>query len=198
MKRNVILSAVISSFVLLTMSCGGGKNAEQLNDTVVSTSLSDSISSAMGAFMGVNLQDEVRYLQDVDDYIAGYQLVAGQKYSTAKLMGIRAGLYIADQFMRMEEEGIKVNRSLYLNEFRKYIRKFDISQTEYPLLYENVQNLQAEVMAILERREALRNNENVEVVADTVAIEELVTPDSVQTEINVETVNEIEASSQVI
>lgn len=144
------------ALMMTTTSCGGGKAEEVNKDTVVSQELADSISLAWGAFMGVNLQDEIRHSDKIDDYIEGYQLIVGQKFSHEKLMGMRQGLFQAEQFANLESEGIEINRDLYLQQFRKYLQQFDLPQEEYAMLYKMVQDKSNEIEEILYKREQMR------------------------------------------
>ena len=179
MKKFVIGASLSIVLMLCSTSCGGGSSVAVDNDTVVSQQLADEFSSTLGAFMGCNRQDEVRYSQNISDYIEGYQLVVGNRFSDEKLLGIRAGLYIADQFQALENEGIEMNRDLFLQEFRKYIQKMDLDAQEYALLYQKFQDVLKSVDEIMEKREQMRNSApeeevmpvNVEVVEETEEVE---------------------------
>lgn len=179
MKKFLIGTTLAAALFLNLTSCGGGQKCEVDNDTIVSQELTDSMSRALGAFMGANLRDEVRYTKNIDEYIEGYQLLAGHKYSYEELMGIRAGLYVAEQFAAMRQQGVEINRDLFLQEFRKYIQALDLDNGEYAVLYKNFQDVLKAVDEILLRREQMRNmaalEENVPVtLPDSLLVEEIV------------------------
>lgn len=164
MKKFLLGIAVIAGFATLSTSCGGCNDKCVDNDTIVSKQTCDSLSVALGKFMGINLQDEVRYLPSIDEYIEGYQLIAGHKYTPAKLMGIRAAIRMAEQFTNMEAEGVNVNRDLFMRQFRNYLQDFDMNQVEYALVYKEVQDLYQTIDRILEKREQMRRGEVDEVM----------------------------------
>lgn len=157
MKKILLGIVMLVALTATTTSCGGGAEKTVDNDTIVSRETCDSLSVALGKFMGINLQDEVRYLPIVDEYIEGYQLIAGHKYSLAQLMGIRAALRMAEQFINMEAEGVNVDRNLFMQQFRKYIQDFDLDRAEYALVYKEVQDFYQAIDNILMKREQMRN-----------------------------------------
>lgn len=156
--KNLIIGAVALAGMALTASscCGSGSCSEVNADTVFTRQFTDSMSMALGAFMGANGQDEIRYSSDINDYIEGYQLVAGQKFSHEKLAGIRAGLFAADQFAGLEAQGVPVNRALYMQAFRRYLQDFNLPQEEYAVLYKKFQDVINKVDEILFKREEMR------------------------------------------
>ena len=171
MKKIFIGIALFAGLTLAT-SCGGGQRGEVNSDTVLTREFTDSMSMALGAFMGANLQDEVRYTQNVDDYIKGYQLVAGHKFSNEELMGIRAGMFVAENFANLEAQGVEINRDLYMQEFRKYLQDKDLEQAQYAILYKNFQDFIQAVDQMLMKRDQLRQNAVAE-VAETEVVEAL-------------------------
>lgn len=182
MKKFFIFAAILSSFALATNSCGGGDKTEVNSDTVVSKQLADSVSVSLGAFLGANSQNELTGIGNVDDYIEGFQLVAGHKYSIDKLRGIEKGLMIAKQFANMESQGVEVNRDLFLQQFRRYINNSELNQAEYGVLYNDFQNVMQRVENILQKREMMRNGKMaVPQAAPTVENAETVTETEVQT-----------------
>lgn len=181
--KKLILSSALTAALLFTTACGGGEKGEVNNDSVISKELTDSMSRALGAFMGVNLKEEVRFSNNVDDFIEGYQLVAGHEFSREKLLGIRAGMYAAEQFMNMSAQGVEVNRDLYLQEFRNYLQKEVLTEAEYQALYTRYQEIIQQIENILLTRDKMRlatepqTEVPVEVVEETVVEEEEVVPE---------------------
>lgn len=191
MKKLCILAAIAAVLGFSATSCGGGENREVNNDTVVSAELSDSMSVALGAFLGVDCQNETAYIDNLDDYIEGYQMMVGQEFSPEKLMGMRQGLFVAEQFMNYKAEGININRHLFLQQFRNYVQKVDIDQKEYSVLYTNLQNVVSRIENILSKREQMRNEAAGEDVTAVVEETEQGTPDEyveeVEEDVTVET-----------
>ena len=204
MKKVILGATLLAGLMFTTSSCGGGKGGDVNQDTVISHELTDSMSRALGAFMGVNLQGEVGYSNNIDDYIEGYQLVAGHTYSREKLMGMRAGMYAADQFLLMAAQGIDVNRDQFLQEFRKYLQKSELTGDEYKELYMEYQRIMSEVEKILIKRDELRlrdgygketpqEADQTEVVVDETVVEEVTAPQDSnnQSELQDEIIEEI-------
>lgn len=185
MKKTIFSAVLMLSAAVMSTSCGGGQTEEVNNDTVFTDELCDSLSYTMGAFMGVNLHDEIRNSPNADDFIEGYQLIAGHKYSYEKLLGMRAGIYIAEQFANIENQGVKINRNVFLQQFRKYIQDSQLDQAEYALLYKKFQDIVRQIDIIIQKRENMRAltapavdvyeitaEEMVETLNDTVAVQE--------------------------
>lgn len=183
MKKFFIGTALIATLALSSTSCGGGDRAEVNNDTVITRELTDSMSRTLGAFMGVNLQDEVRYSDQLTDYIEGYQLIAGNKYSNEKLRGIRAGLFAAEQFANMEMQGVPVNRDLFMQEFRNYLQKMDLDPAEYNQLYNEFQTIMRQIDNILMAREQMRMGVEVPQIEIEEEIADSLTNAGVETEV---------------
>ena len=187
MKKLIIGAALIAGMSLASTSCGGGEQKEVNNDTIVTREFTDSLSRALGAFMGANGQNEVRNIANIDDYIKGYQLVAGQKLSYEEIMGMHAGLFAAEQFFNMDNQGVEVNRDLYLQEFRKNIQNKDLTQEEFTKLYNDFQRMINILDQMLLKREQMRAG-----VVEEVAVEEeaVVEPDSLEELLDIEAVSE--------
>lgn len=176
---------MIAAIAFGATSCGGGDKKEVNTDTIVSVELADSMSVALGAFMGANAQGEIPNAENIDDYIKGYQLIVGHNFSYEELMGMRAGLYVATQFAGLESQGIELNRDLYLQQFRKYIQKENLSQAELGQLFQNYQSVINSVENILALREQMRMADvkaqmNAEILAEEEIVSEEVTADKTE------------------
>lgn len=155
MKKIILGALLLAGMATATTSCGNGDATNVNTDSIIPVELTDSVSHALGAFYGASMQDEISGL-DAKDYIEGYQMMVGNNYSQAKIMGMRAGIQTATQFMMMEMDGIKVDRDIFMQEFRNYIQNKDMNDAEFAILYDRINKLQQEVMAILEKREMMR------------------------------------------
>ncbi len=199
MKKIVIGALLLAGVATATTSCGNGDATAVNTDSIIPTELLDSVSCSLGAFYGASMQDEVAGLDvDMKEFIEGYQMMVGSNFSNSKLMGMRAGVQTAAQFMLMEQDGIKVDRDRFMQEFRNYIQDPNMDETQFAILYDRINKLQQEVMAIIEKRELMRHAKaagepvalDPEVVADVdsvVVVEDLVeevavaeVPDSVE------------------
>ena len=189
--KKIILGAAVTMSMLAT-SCGGGTPADVDNDTIFSRELSDSISETMGAFYGATLQYQTANMASIDEFIEGYQLIAGHQYTDDQINGITTALQLVRQIQALEAEGIEINRDLLLREFRKYIQRENMDDMEFAQLYDQAEKLNKRMSTIIERREVLRGNipatetimtETPEQPApvDSIAVEEIVEAETIVT-----------------
>ena len=165
--KKFIIGALFSGAVFMSVtSCGCGSTEEcgVNNDTVISPQLVDSISLTLGGFDGARKAQEYGPIENVKDYIAGYQLVVGNKFSEAMINGLYDGIHAVLNIDSGELAlGIKINRDLYLQEFRKYIQNG--TSEDLTQIYEQLSNLSNQIEEILAKREEMRyagNELNVE------------------------------------
>lgn len=193
MKNLIIGTALFAGLLVSTTACGGGQKGDVNQDTVISRELTDSMSRSLGAFMGVNLQDQIFTGADVDEFIEGYQMMTAAPLTREKLLGIRAGIYAAEQFMNMSQQGVEVNRDLYLQEFRKYLQKQDLTPEEHKALYDQFQSLINNIENILMKRDQMRMEALAPQTIETPQPE----PQAIETETVTEEVIETPAETEV-
>ena len=161
MKKNLILAlAALVTFGASLTSCGGWHSESVNNDTIVSTQLADSLCMSLGAFIGANLQEQMGKIENMDEFIEAYQLIVGHRYTPEQITAMNAAFYSLQQLVSMENAGIKVNRELFLQEFRKYLQNQNLTHEQISALFNKYQQTSAKVSAIIEKREAMRNGVN--------------------------------------
>lgn len=155
MKKIIINAFLVCAGLLAFTSCSKKSDncGTELSDTFVGKASKD-----RGALDGALLNpykdsngEEVNK-NDLIEYIQGYQLIMGSKMSDKKLEGIEKGIEKAREINKFESmTGYKFNRELYLREFRNFIQKKDLKQSDIDKLYK----LNDEDLAVVE--EFLKN-----------------------------------------
>lgn len=161
MKKIIINAFLVCAGILAFTSCSKSNKCEENCDSELPKSAVDKASMDRGALDGALLNQYVNGdPESVDhdkliEYIQGYQLVVGSKMSESKLQGIMDGLAIASEINKFEEmTGSKFNRELYLREFRRFIQKQDLTQSEIDKIYRLVDDDRAGVETFLYKKTA--------------------------------------------
>lgn len=173
MKKFFLGAMALVAACAMSTSCSGGEQSQVNNDSIVSPELCDSLSIVLGQFTGANLNDDVKGLKNIDEFIEGYQLIAGHEYSAEKLMGMTAAMNAAQQFHMMAMDGVNIDRDTFMREFRKYITQEELSTEEFSKLYATVEQLYRRVGEIIQRRDQMRKQ------VDAKNVQPVTLPDSV-------------------
>lgn len=208
MKKIFIGIFLLTAMVIASTSCGSGNGENQKvnNDTIISNNLLDSLSRAMGASDGATaikqLSEHFQTPEEIEDFLKGFQLVLGNKYSNAELQGMLEALNISQIFITNASLGVDLNRDLYIKEFRKYFSQPAMNPEDFKKIFNEVQKYGVQIENILKKRQEMRNNNGVTI--ETLPIEQEVDNsdqnannlDVVQeTQETVETVTEVEKTT---
>ena len=151
--KKILFCALIGS--ALTFGAASCSDSNSASDSDFPKQLVDSLSMTYGAFDGTRLNQFASNIEDMDEFIEGYQLVVGNEFSVSKYNGMAAALEAVQAMYNMKmSTGIDINRDLYLQEFRKYIQSTDLSNEELAGLYQRLEKLGQSVEEILQKREA--------------------------------------------
>ena len=160
MKKLFIGTFLLIGLAMSSTSCGGEEKQEVNNDTVVSESLTDSLSMALGECYGYFCQQDIGPNRNVEEFIKGLQLVVGHNFTRDELEGIMAGYKISQDIKFREEQGIAINRDLFLQQFRSYIQNRDINPVMGAEIYHKYDMLSERVENILSKREEMRKKQS--------------------------------------
>lgn len=157
----------LSLTVILTTGCNTENACDADSNNVISTQVADSLSMSLGAFTGARYnwwsettgdltsEQKAQMEAEMRDFIEGFQLVVGNKYSDSKLYGIYVALNAMNEIEGAEQTaGININRSLYLKEFRKYVQQQNLTPDDISNLYLREQSIRSSIEKILEKQGA--------------------------------------------
>ena len=119
--------------LMFATSCGNGSNED--NGLVNA----DSLATAIGAGMGGSVNNQIKTITD-SAYVAKLskeEIVKGVEYVLAidttnegRLAGLGIGLQLAQQVQYFEKEGVKIDRRLVLEQFKKALMQDSVPMTE--------------------------------------------------------------------
>lgn len=156
--------AAILAIGAMTSCCGKGQccGSDSCDaDTTLSKELSDSVSIAQGTYIGDAILSNMPQINrdgDINkqDLLKGIQLIFGADDSKANQIGMQFGIQMLNEIKQMEEMGIKVDRKLMLESFKKAFLQDSIDQQEAQHAFGVFQRLlntaQAEIKAKEEAR----------------------------------------------
>lgn len=176
MKKLFIMAAVGATLCLTATSCGNGDKADVNNDSIIPAALVDSVSRNYGAFVGADIRREIVNVKNVDEFIEGFQLAAAQDYSADKLQGIYYGVQAGSVLKQMQQQGLQIDRHTFMQQFRNYLQKEDLSTEEYTALYKELQKVMQSVEAVMAKRQKMRQadlEEQFKEAAVQVEVEEI-------------------------
>ena len=135
--KKLFTAACVASLALASLSscCGKGSCSTDAcaSDTTVSQAINDSISIAQGAYIGQAVLSNYPMMKSQtnaskEDIIKGVQLVFGSCNDQGAQIGVQFGLQMLNEMKQLEEYGIKVDRSLMINNFKKAFLQDSIDQ----------------------------------------------------------------------
>lgn len=117
-------AAATLAFASLTSCCGKGECNKEGCDTTISKELNDSISIAQGNYIGNAVlsnypQIEAQTKASKEDIIKGVQLALTTGENEGVRVGIQFGLQMLSEIKQLESLGIKTDKSLLLNNFKR-------------------------------------------------------------------------------
>lgn len=179
--NKLFTAACVASIALASMSscCSKGSCANDScdADATVSKALVDSISMAQGAYIGQAVLSNYPMMQregavSKEDIIKGIQTVFGANANRGTQIGIQFGLQMLNEMKQLEDIGIKVDRSVMLNNFKKAFLKDSINQEDAQRAYAAYQGMVNKVQAEQKAREEARIAASPEAKANVAAGEE--------------------------
>lgn len=159
--KKIIISAVMTAGLMLSAtSCGCGEKCNVDNDTIITPEMADSLSLTLGAFDGTRANPFVRQYDDMNEYLEGFQMIVGNKFSYSKQRGMADGLYVLDEIEKKEFIlDTKLNRDLYLQEFRKFVQDTALRSDQQEILYNRLEELNQAIEKVLQERETKRRQQ---------------------------------------
>ena len=131
MKKIILGMSALA--LMFATSCGNGSNED--NGLVNA----DSLATAIGAGMGGSVNNQIKTITD-SAYVAKLskeEIVKGVEYVLAidttnegRLAGLGIGLQLAQQVQYFEKEGVKIDRRLVLEQFKKALMQDSVPMTE--------------------------------------------------------------------
>lgn len=171
MKKLLLGAFMLATLGVFTTSCGGDKK-EVNNDSLITPALNDSLANALGAYYGADCATNFDNSVNIDEFIKGVQLVVGNDFTPSEMFGIAYALQnLAPYFEENKEYGIELSRDLFLQQFRKYVQRKDITADEYNLLYNQLAQLSKTYSEIIKKREKQSNPEAAKADGQTVDIQ---------------------------
>lgn len=158
----------------LSSCCGKGECGTDGCDTAVAKATVDSISIAQGAYIGCAVLSNYPMIEQQGDVtkeeiIKGIQLVLGAPDNNGVKIGIQFGIQMLNEMKQLEGLGIKVDRTLMLNNFKKAFLSDSIDQAAAQRAYAYYQNLVGEVQKAQQEREEARKAQSPEALANRAA-----------------------------
>lgn len=165
MKKIITAACVaVLGAAALSSCCGKGECTKGAcdSDTTVAKEVLDSISIAQGAYIGQAVLSNYPMMEQQDPtmskeaIIKGIQTVFGSAKDHGTQLGIQFGLQMLNEMKQLEDMGIKVDRSLMLDNFKKAFLQDTVDQQEAQMAYAYYQGLVNRVQAEQRAREEAR------------------------------------------
>lgn len=171
--------AALLALASLSSCCGKGlcANDQCDADATVSQAVVDSISMAQGAYIGQSVLSNYPMIEregsvSKEDIIKGIQTVFGANDNRGTQIGIQFGLQMLNEIKQLEDLGIKVDRTVMLNSFKKAFLQDSIDQMGAQRAYSVYQGMVNKVQADNKAREEARIAASPEAKANVAAGEE--------------------------
>ena len=162
-KLFTVACAASLALASLSSCCGkGGCSTDACDaDAAVSKATVDSISMAQGTYIGQAVLSNYPMMQregsvSKEDIIKGIQTVFGADDNRGTQIGIQFGLQMLNEMKQLEDLGIKVDRSVMLNNFKRAFLSDSINQDDAQQSYAIYQGMIQKVQAENKAREEAR------------------------------------------
>lgn len=179
--KKVFSAAIAATLAVAALSscCGKGECNADGCDTAVAKATVDSISIAQGAYIGNAILSNFPMIEkqgDVtkEDILKGIQLALGAPENDGVKIGMQFGVQMLNEMKQLEGLGIKVNRSLMLNNFKKAFLSDTINQDAAQRAYAYYQQLVGDVQKAQQEREEARKAQSPEALGNRAAGEEFI------------------------
>ena len=160
MKKFLFLVMAVMLLGTTVTGCKGKKSeADKIND---------SIAQMMGKMSGYDLKADLQENSpqydnlDKDEFLKGMMTVINMdttKRNQSYLAGIQAGMRIYQQLAQSEAQGIKIDRKLFLNEFKKIVESKD--SLDMTKVEKEMQDMQTKVTDMKDRVMKIKGQENL-------------------------------------
>lgn len=179
--KKVFSAAIAATLAVAALSscCGKGECAKDGCDTTVAKAMVDSISIAQGAYIGSAVLSNYPMIEKQgnvtkEDILKGIQLALGAPDNMGVKIGLQFGLQMINEMNQLEGLGVKVDRTLMLNNFKKAFLSDSIDQDNAQRAYAYYQHLVGEVQKAQQEREEARKAQSPEALANRAAGEDFV------------------------
>lgn len=126
MKKIMIGAAALAAIAMASCTEKKADTTVVADKFEVNAATSDSVNAYFGQFVGTSILGEYSRLdsamkadQPKADIIKGLQLALGAPSEQGVTVGMQIGMQMLNNIQRMEEMGIKVDRTMILNNFKK-------------------------------------------------------------------------------
>ena len=160
MKKFLFLVMAVVLLGTTVTGCKGKKSeADKIND---------SIAEMMGKMSGYDLKADFQENSqqydnlDKDEFLKGMLTVINMdttKNNQSYLAGLQAGMRLYQQLVQSEAQGIKIDRKIFLNEFKKIIESKD--SLDMTKLQKEMDDMQNKVTGMKERAMQIKGQENL-------------------------------------
>ena len=132
-----IILGMSAMTLMFTTSCCGSSSCDATNDSCLVNG--DSLSIAIGAGMGSGICSQINSIPDSaykaklskDEIIEGLEYVlAIDTANVGRTAGLDIGLKLMSQIQYFEKEGVKIDRRLVLEQFKKALMQDSVPMTE--------------------------------------------------------------------
>ncbi|MBQ2046132.1 MAG: FKBP-type peptidyl-prolyl cis-trans isomerase [Muribaculaceae bacterium] len=132
-----IILGMSAMALMFTTSCCGSSSCDATNDSCIVNG--DSLSIAIGAGMGSGICSQINSIPDSaykaklskDEIIEGLEYVlAIDTANVGRTAGLDIGLKLMSQIQYFEKEGVKIDRRLVLEQFKKALMQDSVPMTE--------------------------------------------------------------------
>ncbi len=158
----------------LSSCCGKGECNAEGCDTAVAKATVDSISIAQGAYIGNAVLSNYPMIErqgnvSKEEILKGVQLVLGAPDNDGVKIGMQFGVQMLNEMKKLEELGVKVDKSLMLKNFRYAFLQDTISQNAAQRAYGYYQGLVEKVQKEQQAREEARKAQSPEALDNIAA-----------------------------
>lgn len=143
------------------------------------TAANDSVSYAYGEYVGTMLQNEFSQFAGAEngsreDFLRGMQLIFGAKPSQNERMGMRVASQMLQEIDQLDEQGIKIDRTIVLNAFKKAFLQDSVSAIRVGEVQANFQTIIQQAQAKAEAEKMAEQEQAPDAQANVAAGEEYV------------------------
>ena len=159
MKKFLFLVMVALLVGTTVTGCKGKSQADKTND-----SIAEMMGKIEGTQMKARFQQSPEMLEQLnkDEFLKGMMTVINMdttKNSQSYISGLQAGMQIYQQLAQLEAQGIKVDRKVFLNEFKRLVESKDT--LDLSKMDAEMQNMQTKVNTMKERVLKVKGQENL-------------------------------------
>lgn len=157
------ISILALGLAIALSSCGSGDKNDSDNDSLVSKSLSDSISTEYGLMAGGFVANELSIYAretgeayDNAEFMKGVSSIINAAKSDAYLAGVTTGMRVMQDIKQMESQGVQINRDKIIEMMQQQILADSVNMDDTHSASERYSNMMDRVSEQARAREEAR------------------------------------------